>query len=214
MGALPWFVLAVSLVATSACGALPIAERAGSGSLVSWHDYGDLDELVEASDLVVEAHVVRRLGARDVRSHPAQRVPVAFTEFVVEARSALKGDSAGPLHIVQLGKEGDPAQRYPEFPLLRPGSDVVLFLVDVTTEPIHADGTTKYGILPPVGLLLIENGRLRSTALGFESADEAASMSLGDLRARVRNLVGDLAEAVWPPVRRRLGHLPLASDGS
>lgn len=169
----------------------PLSGDAHQESLTAWHNFGDLRGLVRASDLVIEARVLERVSDRDVRGYAGQRVPVAFTEALVEVRSALKGTASGQLRIVQLGREGDPAQTYPEFPILRPGSDVILFLTDVSAEPIHADGSTKYGILAPVGLLEVQSGRLTTKARGHTAAEQAASLSLDQFRQRVREIAGN-----------------------
>ncbi len=182
-------VFVVALAAIACAPSVAPDTSPTTGSMADWNDYGDLEDLVRASDLVVEARVLRRLDTRDVRGYPAQRVPVAFTESVVEVRTSLKGNASGELQIVQLGREGDPAQTYPEFPILRPGTDVVLFLVDVSADPIHSDGRTKFAIVAPVGLLRIQGARLTSSAPGFRSTDRAVSMTLDQFRSVVRGVV-------------------------
>jgi limonene-1,2-epoxide hydrolase len=175
------------LVTASSCTAVPAGHSPETDSTTLWRDYGDLIELTEASDLVVEAVVIRRTGVRERRGHPAQRVPVAFTESLIHITNVLKGDPPSKdLRVVQLGKEGDPAQTYPEFPVIRTGSEVVLFLVDVSDEAAHADGSTKYAILPPVGLFRVYGGRLVSAASGFDSVAEATALSLQEFRTKVQ----------------------------
>lgn len=186
--ALSLFTCAFVLIG-AACGIAPGSGTAERDSTALWPYYRDLADLTAAADLVVEAVVVRRLGEREVRGHSAQRVPVAFTDSLVRVANVLKGEPGSEeLRVAQIGREGDPAQTYPEFPVLSPGSHVVLFLVDVSEEAAHADGSAKYGILPPVGLFTVEGQRLRSAAAEFSPAREATSLSLDDFRARVRAL--------------------------
>jgi hypothetical protein len=182
-----WAACLVAALVVAACG--PGGSRQGTyeHSLAEWPNYGDLAGLVEASDLIVEARVVRRHVSRDVRSYPGQRVPVAFTESDVQVERVLKGSADGELRVVQVGAEG-PQQRYPEFPLTVPGGRVVLFLVDVSHEPVHADGKKKYAILAPVGLLHVQGSRLTTRAPGWAASDEAAALSLEELRSRVAAL--------------------------
>lgn len=186
------FVARIAVIAALVAAACTPSTRPGSASaesMVSWNDYGDLSQLVGAADLVVEGRVLQRVGSRDVRADPRQRVPVAFTESVIEVRAALKGSASGELRVVQLGREGDPAQSYPEFPVLRPGDDVVLFLVDVTNDPILAGSAARYGIIAPVGLFRVRGGSLTTSAGSFDSTREALALGLDGLRSRVRALV-------------------------
>lgn len=179
--------LIAALAAAAACTPLT-SGSSSSESMVSWNDYGNLSQLVKAANLVVEGRVLRRVGSRDVRTDARQRVPVAFTESVIEVRAALKGSASGELRVVQLGREGDPAQTYPEFPVLRPGEDVVLFLVDVTNDPILAGSAARYGIIAPVGLFLVRGESLTTSAGSFDSTREALALGLDGLRSRVRAL--------------------------
>jgi len=182
-----WAVSLLAALLVAACGPAGSGQETYGESMASWPNYGDLAGLVKASDLVVEARVVRRLGSRDVRGYPEQRVPVSFTESVVRVERVLKGSADGELRVVQVGADR-PEQRYAEFPLIAPGSHVVLFLVDVSNEPVHADGTKKYVILAPVGLLHVQGSRMITRAPGWAASDEAAALSLGELRSRVAAL--------------------------
>lgn len=173
----------------SACTSTPAAQHSEGRSLAFWPDHGDLAALTQGSDLVVEAIVVRRLDVREAKGHPAQRVPVSYTESLVRVTRALKGPGSGELRVVQVGKVTATGDTYPEFPVLQPGSAVVLFLVDVSNEAVHADGTTKYAVIGPVGLFTIRNGRLTSAASGrgHASVEEATRLELGTFRARVKD---------------------------
>lgn len=180
------FIVAAALIVASCATAGSTTSTAGGDSLTSWKHYPTLEEIVARSDLIVRGRVDARTGVRDVRVDPRQRVPVSFTESRVSVDEILKGVSDPSIIVVQVGKEGDPAQSYPEFPLLQPGDTVLLFLADISKEPIHADGGQKYGIVSPEGLFEIRAGRLmvRSTDLPVEQL--ASSISLQEFQSRVR----------------------------
>ncbi|HET8570189.1 MAG TPA: hypothetical protein VFM93_14510 [Candidatus Limnocylindria bacterium] len=141
---------------------------------------------MRSADAVVEARVIERVGTRDVRGYEQQRVPVSFTDSRVRVSNVLKGDVERDLVVAQVGKDGDPAQNYPEFPILRPGADVVLFLVDVSTVAIHAQAPSRYAVIAPVGLLAVDGQRLTSRASGHASSDRAISLTLDQFRQVVR----------------------------
>lgn len=159
------------------------------GSLAQWHPFADLAELVQASDLIVEARVTQRIGDREIRLHPAQRVPVAFTESVVQIRRALKGDVDGELIVTQLGRDGDVANTYPEFPLLRPGTVVLLFLSDVSEVPAHSQGIARFGVIAPVGAMAVVGDRLISPARGQPVSDLAARTPRLAFEEEIRRIV-------------------------
>lgn len=150
-------------------------------SLTSWQAYGTLPELIRNSDLIIRGAVVAK-----VREHVVQpgRVPVAATEFTVRTERTLKGKALVQVNVVQAGRSGDPANTYPEFPLLTPGRLVVLFLKDATTEPPYADGSTKFAILGPEALYTISGGVLR-TPYDSPLARSLKGMSLAQLEELV-----------------------------
>lgn len=186
-------IAAIAFAALLAVGCAPAATQADTapGAMTTWNDWGSLADVVKKSDLIVEGRVARVLGDRDVRGSPAQRIPVAFTESLVDVKTVLKGSAGTQVRVVQLGRENDTAQTYPEFPLMRAGDEVIVFLLDVTNHPTHADGTPKFAVISPVGLLQLRNGRVVTFAHGFASTDRAASMSPAQLREEIRRLAAN-----------------------
>jgi hypothetical protein len=173
-------------------GCSDVVSRQGAsgdtGSFATWAHYRSLDELVSASDLIVRARVGRKLGERSV---PSGRVAVAFTEFEIQPQHTMKGQPKAAATVVQIGRAGDSANTFPEFPLLRVGSEVILFLRDVSAEPLHSDGTQKFSIVSPEGLYLVLAGRVNAASsestlrsLAGKSVDEFEGLVTGTLGSR------------------------------
>lgn len=189
-------LFSAALLLVAACGprassnsAVDVPASTHSESMAVWFHYETLERLVSHSDVIVAARVLERVAERPARSHPSQRAPVYFTESRVAVLRTLKGKVAPEILVVQVGREGDPANTYPELPVLKAGTEVLLFLRDVSNEAVHADGQTKYGIVAPEGLYDIVRGRLVTRQLNLPVAQLAAASTAESFEARIVALV-------------------------
>lgn len=132
-------------------------------STASWPHHRNVGELVGESPLIVRAQVLEKLGERTLTGEPSQRFPIALTEFRIQIERTLKGAALGQVVVVMPGREGDPVNTYPELPLLKPGSQVLLFLRP-SAEPRTPDGTSKFAIVSPEGLYQVIGRTLVTTS--------------------------------------------------
>lgn len=152
---------AISLLLATACAtpAAPPAAAPNTESMAEWHHFDSLGDLVAAADAIARVAVVGKTGEETI---PGGRAPVAFTAFQVRSLRVLKGQPGPTFTLLELGREGDTANTYPELPLLTPGAEVVVFLHDVSTHPNFRDGTRKFQILGLEGAYIVAQGRIRS----------------------------------------------------
>lgn len=155
--------------------------------MTQWHAHGGLPELVAASDVIVRGTVTAKAGEHELRP-TGERIPVARTEFLVRADLVLKGNPPAELLVVQDGREGDTANTYPEFPLLVPGREVLLFLEDVTNEPPLVDGKLRYSIFAVDALYSVTGGRVTSGAPDYPVTRGLSGKSWIDVEREVRSL--------------------------
>lgn len=152
----------VLLLAACSQSAPRVDLNGASGSLATWPHHRSIDELVGDSELVVRAGVLSKVAERILTGHPSQRFPVALSEFRVQVERTLKGSGAGQIIVVIPGRDGDPVNTYPELPLLKPGTRVLLFLRR-SVDGNSADGTARYAIVGPEGLYQVIGNALATT---------------------------------------------------
>jgi hypothetical protein len=94
-----------------------------------------LQELVDQSDRIVDATVVRLLASRQTQADDPASLE---TDFVISSAKTLKGATGVDVLVSQLGGERNGLRaQTPQIPLLRSGGRYIFFLVkdDRTTLP-------------------------------------------------------------------------------
>jgi hypothetical protein len=182
-------VAALLLTLMAACGASasPAASDGSRESLADWHHVDSLTDLVQSADAIARVIVVQKSGEEIVAGG---RAPVAFTAYQVRALRVLKGEPGATFTLLQLGRAGDTANTYPEFPLLTSGTEVLVFLRDVSQLPNFQDGRRKFQIVGLEGAYVVTQGRMRSLSsesklrpvVDGKTTSEVESLILGAVR--------------------------------
>ncbi|HET7701555.1 MAG TPA: hypothetical protein VFM06_11895 [Candidatus Limnocylindria bacterium] len=178
---------AVVLVFASACDQVPQSTHAESAAM--WQRHETLEALVEASDVIVRARVIDNAEVYSVGSGSARNLPIYFTDTRVAVERLLKGVAPQELLVWQTGRAGDPGNSFADLPILKPGSRVLLFLTNISSDPNHGRGKVKFAIVSPDGLYEIHSDRLVTVALGTNVTNEAAVSTLQAFEARVLTTV-------------------------
>jgi hypothetical protein len=156
----------------ASCTSEPKSSRAHSSAL--WEHHETVGALVSGSDVVIRATVLKRAGLQTVDYGSVRGGPLIYTDTLVSVEKYLKGTGASELVIRQLGSvDSSGASSFPDLPILRGQSRVLLFLKDVTSNPQNVSGAPLYGIVSPEGLYEIFGNPLVTVALGHEVTDTA-----------------------------------------
>ncbi|MEN4011522.1 MAG: hypothetical protein AB1453_02570 [Chloroflexota bacterium] len=158
-------------------------------------------ELVAEADLVIRARVIQDPEPRVVSFHGpivaedgtviGEGVDkVIFSDTEVEVVEIYKGSTRTIITVMQTGGiVGDTGQRFSlgGDPLYLKNEEVILFLVDISDDPIHAQGRTLYRIVNPAG---------RYTIKGVEVLNHGEFSPSAALPKTVDELVRQIKEAV------------------
>lgn len=159
-------------------------------------------ELVAEADLVIRARAIKGPEPRVVSFHGPIMTEdgrtvigeavdeVTFSDTEMEVIEIYKGSAGKLITVMQTGGvAGDTGQHFwlEGEPLYVEGEEVILFLVDVSNDPIHAQGRTLYRIVNPAG---------RYTIQGSEVLNWAEFSSPVTLPKTVDELVRQIREAV------------------
>lgn len=201
---------AVCFTASLAAGALVMtavqtpATTPAIGAHAAWVSSAEaVSELTQEADLVVRVQALQNGEPRYLWSPaPARaertdgRSTFVFTDTEVEVLEVYRGDAQVGDRLWTLQTGGDLVTRSGEIsrmelaedPIYRPGDEMVLFLIDVSSDPVHAKGRELYRAVNPNGRFQVE-GSLVSRAL------------LGDHEARQELSLGQLEESIHTATR-------------
>lgn len=160
----------------------------------SWlKSFQDLEEMATDSDLVVKGTVVAVVQPSRVIGGPNPprkvkeagiRPGVLFTDYILLVEQVLKGQTLvhGTITVVQTGGIYNGITYYMEDdPLFQIGEHVVLFLHDISGDPIHAPNTQKYVLNgTPQARFRTTYGRVAPILTDDSFVAEFAGMSEGD----------------------------------
>ncbi len=148
----------------------PTASVSRAGGSANWIStaYTVRDQLNEA-DVVVRARVVKVNDARELRVPVPVRTPdgkdlgtvvdvLPFTDSDLEVLEVYKGSPASHIVVMQTGgvvpaKGGRAGISVitEDDPILFAGSEYILFLKDISDDPVHAQGRMLYRAVNPAG---------------------------------------------------------------
>lgn len=132
-----------------------------------------VEQLIEA-DVVVRARVVENLAPRKLVFPLAENDPWrtevnVFTDSVLEVLEVYQGTVGDRITVMQTGGAVPATAQHPgvdlqvaDDPLFVPGSEHVLFLVDISGDPVHAPERRLYRTVNPAGRYLVEGRRVVS----------------------------------------------------
>ncbi len=194
-----WQTLTVLLsLALAGCAPAQPAGPASSGA--EWSERaGAVPELVRAADVVVLAEALAAPVAREVSQALPQMnadgTPVAvvvdrmlFSDTVFAVREVLSGAAPAEITVMQTGgvaPETGAVEGPLDDPLFQAGEVVVLFLVDISDDPIQAPGRALYRAVNPAGRFRVEGQSVRSFTLDPDLG-AAQPATLGALLAEIR----------------------------
>ncbi|MEM9556646.1 MAG: hypothetical protein AAGC60_20470 [Acidobacteriota bacterium] len=153
-------------------------------------------EQVREADLVVRVQAIDRAAPRalwsPVPESARSQAPGAFlfTDTRVEVLEVYKGEAeiGDRLWVLQTGGDTTNLRGAPvrlalgEDPLYDLGSELVLFLIDISQDPVHAEGRDLFRTVNPAGRYDVDGGLVSRVALG--SGQRVAS-DLGSLKAEI-----------------------------
>lgn len=167
-------VFAVGLL--TGCASEPRSSHAESSAV--WDHHGTLAELLQASDVVVRARVIERARAEGIDYGSSRSKLLYYTDTRVGVDKYLKGTGASTLTVRQMGNADIEGASFADLPILSPGTQVLLFLNDITSDPKNLTGQPLFMIVSPEGLYQVVDNRLITVALGTEvtnTADKTAA---------------------------------------
>ncbi|MCG8455769.1 MAG: hypothetical protein MI919_05765 [Holophagales bacterium] len=191
--------LAVTVYSGSTAPALPAADDTGAHA--SWVSGAEtVAEQVAEADVVVRVQAVDRAAPRHLWSprpagveRIAGRSTFAFSDTEVEVLEVYRGD-VGPgdrLWVMQTGGDlplrggGTSRLEIAEDPLYELGSEMVLFLIDISGDPVHAPSRQLFRTVNPNGRYHLEGGLASRLTLG-DTARMPAETELTALEAEIR----------------------------
>ncbi len=178
------------------------------GAHASWVSSAEsVSEQVLEADLVVRVQSLDRAEPRHLW-HPmpagVSRIDgqgtFAFTDTEVEVLEVLNGDAkvGDRLWVMQTGadlqtRDGKIARlELSEDPLYQLGDEMVLFLVDISGDKVHAADRQLYRTVNPAGRYQVEGGLVGRLAPGDHA--KVQTLELASLREEVRIAAADRAE--------------------
>ncbi len=156
-------------------------------------------EQTQQADLVARVQVIGRAEPRFLWSPTpdgAERTDgqstFAFTDSEVEILEVYSGKAeiGDRLWTLQTGgdlltKSGELARlEIAEDPLYKAGEEMILFLVDISDDPVHAGGRSLYRTVNPAGRFLVEGG-LASRVLLTHPTKSAEQLDLATLEQQI-----------------------------
>ncbi len=155
-------------------------------------------EQVMEADAVVRVQVLDQAQPRHLW-HPtpagAKRGTFAFTDTEVEILEVYSGkvDVGERIQVMQTGGDlvtvtGETSRmELAEDPLYTLGSEMVLFLVDISDDPVHGQKRPLFRTINPAGRYDIFGGLVSKRAWGSQS--RASQSDLGTLEAEIQQAV-------------------------
>jgi len=197
------FVAAASFVASLAVGAFvvtaiqtPAEAPEHQGAHAAWVSTAEsVPELAQEADLIVRVQALRHGDPRYLWSPAPAGAEIAdgrstfvFTDTEVEILEVYGGKArvGDRLWVLQTGGElvnrsGDSTRlELAEDPLYRSGDEMVLFLINISNDPVHAQGRALYRAVNPNGRFQVE-GSLVSRSLLGDPSKSRQQLDLGAL---------------------------------
>lgn len=170
----------------------------GGEAHASWISTAEtVNQQVMESDLVVRVQVLEQAAPRHLW-HPTPKGAMpgrfAFTDTQVEVLEVYRGGAqvGDRLWVMQTGGDlvtrGGKISRLElrEDPLYELGSEMVLFLVDISGDSVHAPNRALFRTLNPAGRYEIQGGLVGRNGFGTVKARELDLASLeGEIRSAV-----------------------------
>ncbi len=180
-------------------GDSPIAMAPTRGAMPAvWaSSVSTIPELVAEADAVVRARVLKKPVARTV-SFPGPILAedgtvigetvdtVTFSDTEMEVIEALKGSPAKTILVMQTGAASADASQQVWLegdPLYVEGEELVLFLVDISNDPIHSPGRILYRAVNPAGRYTVRGSQVLNYA---QSPSSALPQTVDELVAKIR----------------------------
>lgn len=174
------------------------------GAHASWVSQArTVDQQVLEADMVVRVQVVDRAPARhlwhptpDGVMHASGQGTFAFTDTQVEVLEVYAGKTrvGDRLWIMQTGAdlvttEGLVSRmELAEDPLYEQGDEMVLFLVDISGDPVHAAGRQLARTVNPAGRYQVDGGLVGQFAMSNDQ-EKVAILDLASLEGQIRTAV-------------------------
>ena len=166
-------------------------------------------EQVMEADLVVRVQAIERKAPRHLWNpmpEGAERVggkgTFAFTDTEMEILEVYRGDRqvGDRIDVMQTGGELTTRQgetsllELAEDPLYLPGDEMVLFLVDISGDNVHAKGGSLFRTVNPAGRYQVEGGLVAQIPSEVPGAFAVENGDLADLEAEIRTAGAERAE--------------------
>jgi hypothetical protein len=180
--------------------ATPLSKSTTNLSAASWVSQAmTVDQLMAEANLVVKARVSEAPKTRVVRNElpimdeKGSKIglkidELAFSDTVFEVVEVYSGKSSSKITVMQTGgsipKNPNSQSEMPDDPLYNFGEEYVLFLVDISGDPVQAPGRELYRIVNPSGRYRIDGTNVSSYAGIVDSVQLPAT--LGELEAQIQ----------------------------
>ena len=185
--------------AIAAVTLFPVDQPLGGDAHAAWVSTADsVADLVMEADAVVRVQTLDRSQTRHLW-HPApagaKRGTFAFTDTEVEVLEVYRGEAqvGDRLMVMQTGgdlvtRSGETSRmELAEDPIYGHGSEMVLFLVDISNDRIHSRGRSLFRTVNPAGRYEVLGGLVGRRAWGDRT--EALETDLGTLEAEIHQAV-------------------------
>jgi hypothetical protein len=160
---------------------------------------GTVAQQVEEADIIIRGHVVKLFppkvfekplpGNEADRRFPPKFDVIAFTEALVKVDKVYLGNVPGTIRVIQTGGEVAENDNHPDLllevgddPLLEVGKEHVLFLQEVTGDPVLAPNHIVYRIVNSAGRYDIDGNK----AVSHSTISGQRPTRLSDLRQQIR----------------------------
>jgi hypothetical protein len=166
------------------------AAPAGYGSMtIDWNAIQNtLAELHSKSDAIALVRVLSVDAPRVVGPATAGTPGTFFTDSHVEVVRTYKGILGPDIVIMQTGGVlGRQRQESQEAPLLWPGQSTLVFLKDISNDPVQAPGQRKFRILGPSGRFDLTGGGF-VTYVSTDVTMKYRGRALEQIEADIRSL--------------------------
>lgn len=176
------------------------------GAHASWVSEAEsVSQLAQEADLIVRVQVIQNGEPRYLWSPtPAGaerkdgRSTFVFTDTEVEVLEVYGGSARVGDRLWALQTGGDLVTRSGEIsrlelredPIYAPGEEMVLFLVDISGDRVHAKGRNLYRAVNPNGRFQLE-GTLASRSLLGESSKARQELTLGALEDAIGSAIAE-----------------------
>jgi hypothetical protein len=195
----PWFLERGNIF--SIREVTPQSKGTKNVSVASWVSQAiTVDQLMAEADLVVKARVSEAPKTRVVRhkfpimdekgTEIGSKVDeLAFSDTVFEVTETYSGKSAAKITVMQTGgslpESPNSKSEMSDDPLYNVGEEYILFLVDISGDPVQAPGGGElYRIVNPSGRYRIDGKNVSSYAENVDSVQLPAT--LGELEAQIK----------------------------